>query len=75
MRVSLDGGQTYLQAPEGVRVAVEGDFQDGFNSLLELIVTHEGLIIDHWCINGRGEVSENLATESSTFYDIVHRLK
>lgn len=64
MKVSLDGGITYHDAKEGVRVIY------GLHDDLELHVnlTREGVILDGW------KKDENVGTSSATTYDLVERL-
>lgn len=64
MVYSVDGGVTWLAAPEGVRVAVEApDLPD-----VQINVTHEGVIIDAWLGN------RIAGTSSEDFDQIVDRL-
>ena len=46
MKVSLDGGLTWNEAPEGVRVDVQEDENEGVSLILNC--TQEGLIIDRY---------------------------
>jgi hypothetical protein len=75
IKVSLDGGATYQEAPEGVRVAYEDVDIPGEDSAGELHAnfTHEGLILDVWA--SRNEpLDHNIGTSSETVDEIVERL-
>jgi len=70
MRVSLDGGSTFTNAPEGVIVVyddvlVPGEDEEGH---VEFHFSHEGLITDVWVAN------ENLGSEGETIDELVTRL-
>lgn len=77
MLVSLDGGETWLNAPEGVRVLYEDVDVPGEDEPGEyhLNCTHEGLIQDVW-VRRRvpGPVDHNIATDSEMVGEIVARL-
>ena len=71
MKVSLDGGETYQDAPNGVRVIydviVDDEDGDG-DGELHINLTDEGIIImDVWS-------DENHGTNSETTDEIVERL-
>ena len=74
MKVSLDGGVTYIEAPEGVRVLHEGVMLDGEDGQGEVHFnhTHEGLITDVWM--PVEEEACNLGTSSEMIDDISSRL-
>lgn len=68
LQVSLDGGETFLPAREGVRVIVkeQGSEEDPVD--LHLNVTHEGVVMDLWA----GD--DLVGTEAALHEDIVGRL-
>ncbi|MEB0032894.1 hypothetical protein QN372_19270 [Undibacterium sp. RTI2.1] len=79
--VSLNGGQNFIAAKEGVRIIYQNVMVDGEDGRGELHInaTHEGLISDVWtdgiCDQPGSTPSDyNIGTESSTIDDIVHRL-
>jgi len=67
MKVSLDGGTTWIEAPSGVRVIYDDEIPGGTE--LHLNHTHEGVITD--VVSYSGFV---LATDSEMATDIVARL-
>jgi len=67
MKVSLDGGVTWQEAPEGVRVIFDDEVFGG--TQVHLNHTHEGVITD--VVSYSGFV---LATDSEMADDIVARL-
>lgn len=48
MRVSLDGGVTWLEAPEGVRVDFDMQTDDDPKGTMTVNFTAEGMIVDQW---------------------------
>ena len=75
MKVSLDGGQTYLDVDEGVRVIYEDCdfFGNDLPGELHVNLTHEGIIVDAWCF-GANENSP-IGTESRTLNEIIDGLQ
>lgn len=75
MRVSLDGGQTYVEAPEGVRVIYDVEHEDQ-SAELHVNLTDEGFIMDLWATEQTAEVSSlrNLATSSQTLDECVAQM-
>lgn len=75
MKVSLDGGVTWLEAKEGVRIIYEGVPVDGEDGLGEVHVnaTHEGLITDIWTTRDE-PLDHNIGTDAVLIEDIVSRL-
>lgn len=70
MLVSLDGGVTYSEAPEGVRVIHDLEFvpgEDGPGSL-HLNLTVEGMISDVWT------ETTNIATKSQSFDEMTQEM-
>ena len=69
MKYSIDGGVTFLEALEGVRVIIDDVLPEGESRLL-LNMTHEGLILDlegeHPEIGGM-----TLGTSSQMYSDMV----
>lgn len=67
--VSLDGGQTYQDAPEGVRVLYGNVYLGDDEPRGELYVnaSHEGLIMDLWTQPG----DEHLGTQAQMLEDLV----
>lgn len=74
MRVSLDGGESYQDAPNGVRVLWDDLPIPGEDEAGELHVncTEEGLIQDVWV--DRGDEPHNAGTSSATVDEIVAQL-
>lgn len=70
MKVSTDGGQTFVDAPEGVIVCYEDVLAPGEdeNATVEFKFTHEGLITDVWVGN------ENPGSEGETIEELIDRL-
>lgn len=77
MKVSLDGGETYQPAPEGVRIIVEATPHTTPGGLsrreLHANFTHEGLILDVW-EDDDGDLWNNIGTRADMVDDIVNRL-
>lgn len=73
--VSVDGGQTFTPAPNGVRVIYKGVPIPGEDLLGELHInaTHEGLITDIWATRDE-PLDHNIGTESVPTEDTVFRL-
>lgn len=73
MKYSVDGGKTWNEAPDGVRVLHEGidGFEDDFGGDVSLLLNHtyEGLITD--LMDQDGEVVE---TDSATVDEIIGHL-
>lgn len=79
MFVSLDGGESFHEVNQGVRVSINTDELPGEDSMGELYFnfTDEGLIIDLWTqdrIESGSHADENLGTEWATYEDIIKRL-
>jgi hypothetical protein len=74
MFFSVDGGETFQPAPQGVRVTYEEVDVPGEDSLGQFHVncTHEGLILDVW--TNRNDQDHNIGTSSETVDEIVERL-
>lgn len=75
MRVSLDGGVTYVDAPEGVRVSYDDQMvpgEDETDGQLLVNLTYEGIIMDLW-VTKDGE-DHNIGTSSEQTVDIMSRL-
>jgi hypothetical protein len=77
MQISLDGGETYVDAPQGVRIVIDdvtvqnrSQSGPGEDSPVGLHIncTHEGVICDAW----GGD--SNLGTSSEMYEDLVERL-
>jgi hypothetical protein len=75
MKVSLDGGETFVEAPNGVRVVYENVDVPGEDESGEVHVnlTHEGIITDVW-VSRVESLDHNIGTSSSTVDEIVERL-
>lgn len=74
IKYSIDGGKTWLDAPQGVRVSFEhrdipGEDGDGD---LHVNCTDEGIIMDVWCTKD-GE-DYNVGTSSEMADEIIARL-
>jgi len=75
IRYSVDGGETYNLAPEGVRlqytdVPVPGEDENGE---FYLNATHEGLIMDVY-VSRESHLDHNIGTSSELLNDIAGRL-
>ena len=68
MLVSLDGGVTYTEAPEGVRIIHDTAFRVGDDEpvALHINLTNEVMVLDLW------SESANVGTECQMFDDIVN---
>jgi hypothetical protein len=75
MRVSLDGGVTYQDVPEGVRVIYDEGLMDEDENPVELHIncTKEGVVLDLWD-SDREMDDESTATTSLMASEIVERL-
>ena len=77
IKVSLDGGLTFQEATEGVRVVYEGvdipgDDEDGTGEL-HVTVSHEGLVTDVWSTLHE-PLDYNIGTSSVLIDDLVSDL-
>lgn len=75
LQVSLDGGQTFVQAPSGVRIIYPGVMIDGEEGRGELHIhaTPEGLITDLWTTRD-DPLDHNIGTGSELITDMVTRV-
>ena len=75
LKVSLDGGETFVDAPEGVRIIVPLDFvpSDGGSGQLHVNFTDEGIIKDIWS-DDQEPGDDAKATSSETYYDAAKRV-
>jgi len=75
MKVSLDGGETFVNVLDGVRVIYEGMMIPGEDGCGELHVnlTHEGIITDVWATR-EYPLDHNIGTSSEMTDDIICRL-
>lgn len=76
-QVSLDGGETYQNAPNGVRLIYKRMPipDDGYEAgELHVNATHEGLILDVWATRKGLVLDENIGTSSQMATDIVARM-
>lgn len=75
MEFSVDGGETFHAAPEGVRLSIKttvpGD--DDEEGLLTINVTHEGIISDLW-VSRDDHLDHNLGTKAEGFDDLLVQL-
>jgi hypothetical protein len=72
IKVSLDGGESFQDAKEGVRIVYEGvpiPGEDGTGEL-HFNATHEGLVTDIWT-NREEPLDHNIGTSSQLVEDIV----
>lgn len=75
MRLSTDGGRTYHEAPDGVRIVyenVEIPGEDGTGEL-HINATEESIITDVWTTRDE-PLDHNIGTEWKGINDIVTRL-
>lgn len=75
MRVSLDGGETFVVAPQGVRVVyadvmVPGEADGGS---LHVNLTHEGIVSDLWTTREE-PLDHNVGTRAEMLDDLVSQL-
>jgi hypothetical protein len=69
MKVSLDGGETFIDAPAGVRVVYENvDTPDFETGEVHVNMTDEGIIVDVWARH------TNVGTDSETVGELVDRV-
>lgn len=75
IKISLDGGRTFVDAPEGVRVIYDEVMIPGEDSSgeLHLNLTHEGVISDLWTTRDE-PIDHNIGTSSEMLDDLVFRL-
>lgn len=75
MRVSLDGGVTFQEAPHGVRIVYEDVLIPGKDGTGELRfnATHEGLIINIWTTRDE-PLDHNIGSSAEMNEDIISRL-
>jgi hypothetical protein len=75
MHVSLDGGETWQDAPRGVRVKYDDRLIPGEDDrgALDVNCTHEGVILDVWAVDGWCD-TYNIGTGSETVEEIIQRL-
>lgn len=76
MQVSLDGGVTWQDAPNGVRVIYKNVMIDENDRQGEVLInaTHEGLITDIFACTEDETGDESIATDCLPIEDIVARL-
>lgn len=75
LKFSIDGGVTFQEAPEGVRLIVEDVIVPGEDGCgeLHLNATQEGLIIDVWATRDT-PLDHNIGTSSEMYDDVIDRL-
>ncbi len=78
LRISLDDGLTYMDAPNGLRVYIKPEAVDENGKdrdlSIEVCYTHEGVITDLWDDPSRGSTygsEENLGTSALTYEELV----
>jgi hypothetical protein len=75
MAVSLDGGESYQPAPNGVRILYNDQLVPGnHKGDLHINCTNEGIIMDVWTDSTEPETGENIGTSSETVDEIILRL-
>lgn len=80
LSVSLDGGETYQPAKEGVRILYANVPVDGEDARgdLHINATHEGLITDVWVTDimssEENPLDHNIGSKCELIEDIVYRL-
>lgn len=73
MKVSLDGGVTYRDAPEGVRVIYEDvdvPGEDDPKGQLHVNLSDESIIMDVWC-SRQSDLDTNLGTMCDSIDDLI----
>lgn len=75
IKVSLDGGVTFQEAKQGVRIVYEGISVPGEDETGELHVsaTHEGVVTDVWVTRDE-PLDHNIGTSSQLLDDLVSDL-
>lgn len=76
MKVSLDGGITFVDATEGVRIVyqdVEIPGEEDIYGELHVNCTHEGIITDVWC-NRESVLDHNIATRSQMVNELIDEM-
>lgn len=75
LRYSLDGGETFEDVPDGMRVVVQDvDLpEEGVPGELQLVLSREGLICDVWA-SREASLDCNLGTASETYDELTGRL-
>lgn len=75
MKVSIDGGDVFLPAPDGVRVIYDGVAIPGEDGMGQAHVnlTGEGLILDVWTTR-EAPLDHNIATSSRTIEEVVSEM-
>jgi len=68
MKISLDGGETWAEAPNGVRILVENIAIRDDEGELHFNMTNEGVVTDVW-VDG-----DNIGTESVMFDEKAEHL-
>ncbi len=76
MKVSLDGGRSFVEAQEGVRVIVDlpafinDDLTEEHDATLQINLTEEGIILDVT----DDSTNDNVGTSSQTFEEMASEL-
>ena len=75
IQVSIDGGVTWIEAPDGVRVSipdldVPGEDEPG---QLDFNFTAEGVITDIW-VSRQEHLEHNMATSAQEYGDLMSNL-
>lgn len=74
MKYSIDGGLTYQEAPEGVRVVLEDVMVPGEDDgQLHINLTNEGIISDIWVTRDE-PLDHNLGTSSQMYDDMMEAM-
>lgn len=75
MKVSLDGGVTFHEALEGVRIVLPGVQVPGEDDLgeLHINVTEEGIVQDVWA-SREDQLDHNIGTRSQTHDEAIEAM-
>jgi hypothetical protein len=70
MQVSLDGGRTWADAPEGVRIDIDVTTDEGEGQTMALNFTSEGLIAD-LVVGDEGFILDSCGIETYELKDLL----
>lgn len=74
MKCSIDGGLTFQEAPEGVRVIFDDLMIPGEDDgELHINLTDEGIISDIW-VTREESLDHNLGTSCQPYEDMLHAM-
>ena len=76
MKVSLDNGETWQDAPNGVRVIQEGVYVpvEGKHGEVHLNCTDEGVIVDVW-VSKKSPLDHNAGTKAEMWDELANNVE